>query len=160
MMDKKNATFPALLLSFSLLSVPAIAANAKEGHGHHTGSIGTSPIERDLKSELPTVVFYKLPHCGICTMIDQWLVELDENHPQIANYVRKNSTQKAVQPEMNGRGIEHHGVVFLDTASNTLWSAQAHGLKERELKEAFAEHLVTKTPATPLQDKSSTPAGE
>lgn len=140
-MHKQIYTYPVLVFILCLFTGIGTAKENKDGPGHHAGSIGESPIERTFNAEWPTVVFYKLPNCGICVQIDRWLVKLDADHPESANYIRKNSTDETLHPEMNARGIQHHGVVFLDTKTNVMWAAQAHGLRQGVLEAAFAEHV-------------------
>lgn len=132
--------FAALILT--LMFAGHVKAGDKEAGHSHEGSIGTSSIERPAHPERPTLIFYKLPHCGICTRIDSWLVKLDKEHADTANYVRKNSTDSAIHPEMNSRGIHHHGVVIMDPGTNVLWAAQAHGLEESVLVSAFRSHVL------------------
>ena len=153
-MQKYNVLYPALLLSAALFALPATGGENKSSGGH-TGSIGKLPIERDIDPDLPTLVFYVLPRCGICIQIDKWLVQLDQDNPAAANYVRKNSTDAAIQPEMNARGIKHHGLVFLDPSTNITWAAQAHGLRKEVLTAAFGKHLATKRADSP--ENVSTP---
>lgn len=156
-MRKRKLGYLAVLISFSLFTADGVAGENKSSHGH-AGSIGESPIEREIKPELPTVVFYKLPRCGICAQIDKWLVKLDKDNSAVANYVRKNSTDKTIHPEMNARGIQHHGVAFLDAASNTMWAAQAHGLREDVLNAAFADHVASGSQS--MKDRSGADRGE
>lgn len=145
MQNDKLACF-AVLTSVGLFAAGGMA-DQNAGRGGHTGSIGKLPIERDINPELPTVVFYVLPRCGICANIDRWLVKLDKDNPGVANYVRKNSTDKTIHPEMNARRVKHHGLVFLDTKTNVTWTAQAHGLRKEVFTAAFSKHLVPRNPA-------------
>ena len=138
---KSASSMLLVVLLFFGLCIPHAIASESGGHGH-TGSIGESSIEREIDPERPTVLFYKLPRCGICTQIDHWLIKLDEQHPNVANYVRKNSTDTSIHLEMNERGIQHHGVVFLDLETNAMWAAQAHGLHQQTLTDAFNQHIV------------------
>ena len=130
-------------------------AGEKPGGGGHAGSIGKLTIERKVAPRLPTVVFYVLPRCGICRQIDRWLIQFDRENPRVANYVRKNSTDKTHHPEMQTRGIHHHGLVFLGLETNILWAAQAHGLRKEKLTQAFTQHVVSQHRAP--DGKPSTP---
>ena len=99
-MHKRKLGYLALLISLGLFTTGGVASESKTSLGHHTGSIGESPIERGNVPDLPTVVFYKLPRCGICVQIDKWLVKLDTDNPGVANYIRKISTDETIHPEM------------------------------------------------------------
>jgi hypothetical protein len=109
-----------------------------------TGSSAKGPAERKFDPTLPTVVFYKLPVCGVCDQVDKWIVTLDKKNKGAANFIRKDATDKKYKMELKKNGIGHHGVAILDTKANLLWSAEGHGLKNETLNKAFTKHVINK----------------
>jgi len=139
-MKQLNLTIITLLLS-------GTAVFGQQGHGHHHGPITSDPKwEKESNPEKPTLIFYKLPRCGICARIDNWLTPLHSQDKEAANFVLKNSTLPESQPEMKTHGIQHHGIVILDKAGKKLWTANAHSLRHNVLAEAYAKHIPASEP--------------
>ena len=109
------------------------------------GNTTKSATERKIDPNLPTVVFYKLPVCGVCAQVDKWLAKLDKQNKGAANFVRKDATDKKNSAELKARGIKHHGVAILYPTTNVLWAAEGHGLQQKTLKKAFTKHVTSKT---------------
>ena len=132
--------FAIVVALFSVVSV-----FGQEGsHGHHHGEIQSSAKwEKEQTPDNPTLIFYKLPRCGICVQIDNWLTPLHDQDKTAANFILKTSTLPENQPAMEGYGIEHHGIVILGKDDEILWTAQAHGLRHDVLAEAYAKYILT-----------------
>lgn len=88
------------------------------------------------------VVFYEIPGCPICKAINGILDSENRRHDGRIRIVRKPATDPVNHDEMHTRGVDHHGVVILDSSKKTLWSANAHKMKSSELKKALQSFVI------------------